>query len=284
MARGTPASTTLIIASYNQPKSLALVLEAVARQTRPVDEIIIADDGSARPTFDVIERLQQQFSLPISAVITQEDRGFRKAVALNRAILRSTGQQLLFLDGDVIPPPRWAEAHMAAYRPMGYGIGSYIRLSLAESNDVTQGGVECIDWPAYMGLARRKWLYIGRNFRAGLYVLLRKPDRPKVWGGNLSVDRGVLYGVNGFDERYCGFSGEDSDLRNRMNNYGARPVNLFYPTLALHLHARFEGAEVRSGANLSRGSTRMSVYQGSKQNLWADEGLTSHIASGPLAG
>jgi glycosyltransferase involved in cell wall biosynthesis len=212
--------------------------------------------------------------LPISAVITQEDAGFRKAVAFNRAVLKSTGQQLLFLDGDVIPPPHWAERHIAAYRPMSYGVGSYMRLDLETSKEIAAGGIGQFSWPAFNRRARRDRTLIMRSLKAQFYILMRKPDRPKVWGGNLSVDRGLLYAVNGFDERYCGHSGEDSDLRNRMNNYGARPVSLFYSTMALHLNHGLDREVPASGSSLLRNPTGMSVYQGSKRNLWAVEGLT----------
>ena len=44
--RGRPESISLIVSSYNQPRSLALVLDALTRQSWRADEIIIADDGS----------------------------------------------------------------------------------------------------------------------------------------------------------------------------------------------------------------------------------------------
>ena len=45
---------SLIVSSYNQPNALALVLEGVLTQTRPVDELVVADDGSeASPWQDI---------------------------------------------------------------------------------------------------------------------------------------------------------------------------------------------------------------------------------------
>ena len=41
---------SLIVSSYNQPNALALVLEGVLTQTRPVDELVVADDGSEPDT------------------------------------------------------------------------------------------------------------------------------------------------------------------------------------------------------------------------------------------
>jgi glycosyltransferase involved in cell wall biosynthesis len=260
---------SLIIASYNQPRSLALVLEALAYQTRPPDEIIIADDGSTAPTFEVIERCRNDFRLPIKAVITQEDKGFRKDMAQNKAVLRSTGQLLLFLDGDVIPPPHWIEGHAKAYRPMGYGIGTYLRLDLAESEAIARNGVRSIDWTGYLTKAKRDQEIRATSLKTRFYILLRVSDRPKVWGGNLS------FGVNGFDERYSGFGCGDADLRNRMNNYGGRPRSLIYSTLALHLHPGLDNEKAKDVDFRNREPMGRSVYHISKKNLWAEVGLTA---------
>ena len=47
----------LLIATYNWPKALSLVLESVLHQTRLPDEILIGDDGSRPETFDVIKKI-----------------------------------------------------------------------------------------------------------------------------------------------------------------------------------------------------------------------------------
>lgn len=68
-----------------------------------------------------------------------------------------------------------------------------------------------------------------------LYRWLRKARKPKVLGGNFSVGRELLASVNGFDNRFAGFSGEDSDIRNRLNNAGARGTSLWSRAFVCHL-------------------------------------------------
>jgi len=43
-------TVALVIATYNWPEALRLVLESVSEQTVLPDEIIIADDGSSKST------------------------------------------------------------------------------------------------------------------------------------------------------------------------------------------------------------------------------------------
>jgi glycosyltransferase involved in cell wall biosynthesis len=272
--------TTLIIASYNQPRSLPLVLESVAGQFQPVDEIIIADDGSKQPVLDVIDRCRARFSLPIKAILTQKDCGFRKSVALNRAILQSTGQQLLFLDGDVVVPPYWSLRHMRSYRPMGYSTGAYLRLTVEQSRNIAGRGLNELRWSDYLSRSHFSLSHFKTNYRVFRRYLkdLRgiafgDCRRPEMWGGNFSVDRGLLFGVNGFDEQFVGFSGVDWDLRNRMNNYGAQPTSLTFGTLALHLHHGLESDEPHPQAVKNRRPIDQSPYHSSTDRVWAVTGL-----------
>lgn len=236
-SRGQPESISLIVSSYNQPKSLEITLDAIARQTWRADEIVLADDGSRASTFEVIERFSGRPELPPIRIFTHGDHGFRKTAALNGAILLSHGQQLLFLDGDVMPPPDWIERHRRSYRPMGYAVGDYARLTRDQSHrlyacrhdDAARDHLTAVFAAAHRGRLRR------RHFKARFHIACRKATRPKLLGGNFSVDRGLLFGVNGFDERFAGTGGEDSNLRNRLNRYGGRPACLVRSAVGLHL-------------------------------------------------
>ena len=47
----------IIVTTYNWPEALALVLKALARQSRLPAEVIVADDGSRADTRQLLERL-----------------------------------------------------------------------------------------------------------------------------------------------------------------------------------------------------------------------------------
>src|SRR5690606_2939809 len=105
------ANASLIIAVYNQARNLELILESVKTQTRQDIEIIVADDGSSDGTEKVIKDFRKNYpQIPIEFV-TQEDIGFRKTMILNKAIKKSTGEYLIFIDGDMLLERRFIELH-----------------------------------------------------------------------------------------------------------------------------------------------------------------------------
>ena len=62
-----------------------MVLKSVAQQTLMPLEVLIADDGSAPSTKDVITEFQKDFPCPLHH-IWQEDDGFRAGAIRNKTI------------------------------------------------------------------------------------------------------------------------------------------------------------------------------------------------------
>ena len=94
-----PPKTSLIIATYNQPEFLRLAILSAWEQTHLPDEIIIADDGSREETAELVREMKKVSSVPIIHT-WQPDNGFRVMLARNNAVAVSTGEYLIFLDGD----------------------------------------------------------------------------------------------------------------------------------------------------------------------------------------
>ena len=102
---------TLIITTYNWPDSLLLVLKSILNQTVLPDEIIIADDGSGSETRELISKFKKDTNLNIIHS-WQDDIGFRAAKSRNNAIIESTGDYIVLIDGDVILHPNFLEDHI----------------------------------------------------------------------------------------------------------------------------------------------------------------------------
>jgi len=94
----TPGTTSVIIAVFNGAKYIAEALESVRVQTRPVEEIIVVDDGSTDGTVGVVRSFPE-----VTLLQQQANRG--PAAARNRAVVRARGDYLAMLDADDIWPP-----------------------------------------------------------------------------------------------------------------------------------------------------------------------------------
>src|SRR5215831_5879483 len=99
---------SLIISAYNQRAALEKIFWALLRQTLLPDEIVIADDGSADGTDELIERWQAK--LPMQH-LWHPDRGFLKTTILNRSVATATDDYIVFLDGDCVPHAKFIADH-----------------------------------------------------------------------------------------------------------------------------------------------------------------------------
>src|SRR5690606_41110372 len=93
-------SVSLSISTYNWPQALNLCLKSVTSQTIMPDEVIIADDGSALATKQLIESFRTQFGVPLIHV-WHEDMGFRKSMIINKAISAASSRHIIESDADV---------------------------------------------------------------------------------------------------------------------------------------------------------------------------------------
>ena len=99
---------SVIITTYNAVEWLQKVLIGYSVQTECDFEIVIADDGSTSETKDLISQFSSKFKNPIIHV-WHEDHGFQKTKILNKAILKSNSDYLIFTDGDCIPRKDFVE-------------------------------------------------------------------------------------------------------------------------------------------------------------------------------
>jgi glycosyltransferase involved in cell wall biosynthesis len=92
-------TVTVVIPAYNAERTLGKVLEALAAQDEPVDEVIVVDDGSTDGTAAAAERHGAR-------VVSADGGGFAGA-ARNRGWDEATGDVVVFLDSDAVPDSGW---------------------------------------------------------------------------------------------------------------------------------------------------------------------------------
>ena len=122
-----PQSSSLVIATYNWPDALALVLQSVRAQRVFPTEVVIADDGSGAATRALIEREAATFPVPLRHV-WHDDTGFRLGTIRNKAMAAAAGAYLIQLDGDMVLHPAFVESHLAFAMPGTYVQGSRVML------------------------------------------------------------------------------------------------------------------------------------------------------------
>ena len=208
---------SVIVTTYNRPDALELVLKALAAQTQLQFEVIVADDGSSDSTAELIKLIQAQLNYDLQH-IWQEDKGFRAAQARNKAVAASTGDYLIFIDGDCIPQTDFIEKHSQLAEKNCFVAGNRILLS---EKFTAQLKSPVWNWTL------TQWIlpYLRRDINRFLPLLrlpmsLFKKRYKTKWQGaktcNLAVWRDDFKQINGFDENFQGWGHEDADLVVRL--------------------------------------------------------------------
>lgn len=97
----------MIIPTFNRSAMLLRALDSVFRQTHPVDEIIIVDDGSTDDTADAVRRLED----PRIVYVWQPNAGV--SAARNHGLSLARGRYLALLDSDDVWLPDKTRRQMA---------------------------------------------------------------------------------------------------------------------------------------------------------------------------
>ncbi|HEX8210233.1 MAG TPA: glycosyltransferase [Longimicrobium sp.] len=231
---------SVIVSTYNKPHFLERVLWGYAVQTDRDFELVVADDGSGPETAELIRRVRAESKMDIVHV-WHDDRGFRKTEILNRAIVASRGDYLLFTDGDCIPRRDVVEVHRALARPGRYLAGGYLKLPADVSErigveDVTSGRVSELRWLWAQGWRPgRRALRLVRSPKLAALFDRITPTAAHFHGNNASTWRDAILRVNGFEGK-MGYGGLDRALGYRLENAGVRGVQIRHRAVALHLH------------------------------------------------
>jgi len=242
---------SIIISFYNKIDLIKLIFAALERQTFTDFEVVIADDGSRQDVVSEIKEIQHNYSFPIKHV-WHEDNGWQKNIILNKAIMNTEADYLIFIDGDCIPHPFFVQEHLESRNTKQVVSGRRVMLTKKISKELTLEKIQSgyLDAKVIFPLAFESIFYsykthfenIIRVRNPFLRRLLIKDKVKGFWGCNFSTDKTNILNVNGFDERYVypGF-GEDCDLEDRLIRIGVFPISKKHMVTQYHVyHVHFD--------------------------------------------
>ncbi len=264
---------SIVISTYNSEAWLEKTLWSYQAQNVMDFEVVIADDGSKQPTFDLIENMQETVDYPIIHV-WQEDEGFQKSRILNKAILASNADYILMSDGDCLARADFVQTHLEK-RAEGYFLsGGYFMLPMDISSTISKEDIlsqKCFElsWLKEKGLkASFKNNKLTAKGIKETFLNAVTPTNASWNGHNASGWKKDLLAVNGFDERMQ-YGGQDRELGERLFNFGIRSRQIRYSAICLHLdHPR--GYKTKESIEKNR-SIRASTKKENKD--WSEFGI-----------
>ena len=255
----------MIVSSYNDLAILEVSLSALSVQSFHDFEIVIADDGSSQDYGPVLDAWAPRFAHGIQHV-TQGKEGFRRARILNRAIHVSRFDRVIFLDMDCLAHGDFVRNHLAYLEPGTAITGRRVDISrdvVPTTEQIQERGLG-FSLPVLL----RLWLQgkakrVEHGFVAPVFY---ESSHAALIGCNFSLCKSDLQTLNGFNEEFEGWGGEDSELDLRLQFMGARIRNLRNKVIEYHLiHEHREVDRRQVEAVLAR--TRAEELVGARRGL-----------------
>jgi glycosyltransferase involved in cell wall biosynthesis len=271
----------LVVSTYENPSGLETCLLGVLRQSRAPERVVIADDGSGEETRRLIDRYRDR--LPLEHV-WHPDEGFRLAAIRNRALARCREQYVVLLDGDTMPHHHFLRDHAEYARPGRLILGQRCAL-VGYHGKVLRTEPGALKLATLFLLGRilndsraLKMDFVNRlrGLRKGLRLpraILTPSDYHQAHGGNLGAWREDLIAVNGCDERFVGWGGEDADLVERLTRAGREPYRLLHRAVCYHIDHPVNAANKRNSQLLHRGDRPVRCRDGLDRHLGSQSEL-----------
>jgi glycosyltransferase involved in cell wall biosynthesis len=208
-----------------------LVLKSIEQQSLLPSEVIIADDGSSFETKDKIKKFQKKSKLNIIHS-WQADAGFRVSLSRNKAILKSSGDYIILVDGDMILHFKFVEDHFFASQSGFFIQGTRVLLSKSKTKQIIQE--KKINFSLFtFGLKNRKNA-IYSKFLSKIFTI-KNNHIQGIKSCNLAFYRKDFFNVNGFNNEFEGWGREDSELAIRLINSNVNRKNVRFNAIQFHL-------------------------------------------------
>ncbi|MEH3147693.1 MAG: galactosyltransferase-related protein [Methylobacterium frigidaeris] len=209
------STVSVVTLARGRPAHLRNVLVGLERQTRPPAEFIVAVMQDA--PYDLPEA-----SFPVRQILVPGAE-LPLAAARNRGVAEAAGDAVVFLDVDCIPAPDLVADYAQGLAALdGLLMGEVLHLP----EHATAG-----DW-RYADLAAVAEKHSDRRGPPASGIELCH-DYRCFWSLNFAIRRATFLEAGGFDERYRGYGGEDTDFGKILDQRGV-PIAWMKGGLAYH--------------------------------------------------
>ncbi|MFN0132366.1 MAG: galactosyltransferase-related protein [Phycisphaerales bacterium] len=253
-----------VLICTHTPRGLARSLAATIAQ-QPAS-IVVSSDAEDEAISDVVREASAHAPMPLGVVTRPHQGQSRSAQVRNNAArmlvsagLGGPGAVLAFLDGDCCPMPGWRDAIERAMSRADLAIGFRIDLTREQTDAYDDSLVADGSQRLPVEPTADQWVKLrARDRRYRRHALLRrlglvKGHKPKVLSANFAVTLDLYRRVNGFDEEYLGYGGEDDDLGRRVYAAGGRPAIVVASAIVLHQwHATRAAAKWEDSPGIAR--------------------------------
>jgi hypothetical protein len=250
--------TTLIIATYNWPDALELVLTSLLKQSTLPEEVIIADDGSTEDTKHLIELYSNKLQSGVQH-IWQADNGFQKTSVLNKSVSKAKGDYIIQIDGDIVLHKHFIRDHIKLAQQGQFIHGSRTLLS----KEVTVKAI--IEKDIYFSIFKND---IKNRFNSFYLPFLSKMISTR--NNNLKGTRGCNFSfwkqdfieANGYNEDMKGWGKEDTELSVRLMNNNLQKYKLKCRAVCYHLHHKIAS---KKGLTLNKNILESAIHNKTKR-------------------
>lgn len=252
---------SLIVAVYLDVEAVYLIFKSLKNQTYKNFEVIVAEDGESQVMLEAIESAKNEFSFEIIH-LRQEDTGVRKSCSQNNGIKKSSGEYLIFIDGDCLLYSTFIQNHVALAQEKKIVTGRRVNVgpkySLQLRNEeITSEWLEKNFLRKYFDIKEDAKLerHSEEGFRITPHGLihklmkrLRKKEFPLL-GCNMSCYKSAMIEINGFDEALGNSAwASDTDLAWRFKGLGYKIVSARYIANEFHLFHKRSESEYNRGS------------------------------------
>ncbi|MGA1839233.1 MAG: glycosyltransferase [bacterium] len=142
--KASTPDATIILAAFEHFTSIPVTLQTLEKNLHNI-EVVIADDGSSPDYHKMLLEKIETLSMPVF-YCWQANRGFRVAASRNNGILISSGNIIIFFDGDSVPLPGTVEKHIQIHSEIEHKPRILIGNRLLATNEDFDQATKYIDF------------------------------------------------------------------------------------------------------------------------------------------